>query len=68
MSVTFYDLMKYAKTSISSSEMTAFDKMKALAFFGGGKQPKTKSYVYSGTDSNVYQCSDGKLYSWKGAR
>ena len=35
MSVSFYDLMKYAKTGIASPEMTGFDKLRARAAFGG---------------------------------
>lgn len=35
MSVSFYDLMKYAKTGIASPEMTGYDKLRAKACFGG---------------------------------
>lgn len=63
--VTFYDLMKYAKTGIISSEMTAFDKMKALALFGGEPKPK-KMYIYVGTDEKAYLGTDGKVYAWEG--
>ena len=35
MSVSFFDLMKYAKTGIASPEMTGFDKLRARAAFGG---------------------------------
>lgn len=33
---SFFDLQKYAATGIASADMTAFDKMRALAAFGGG--------------------------------
>lgn len=36
MSASFYDLLKYAKTGIASPEMTAYDKMRAMAAAGGG--------------------------------
>ena len=36
MSASFYDLLKYAKTGIASPEMTAYDKMRAVAMAGGG--------------------------------
>lgn len=36
---SFYDLLKYAKTGIASSDMTAYDKMRALAMAGGAKYP-----------------------------
>lgn len=36
MSASFYDLLKYAKTGIASPEMTAYDKMLAMAAAGGG--------------------------------
>lgn len=60
--VTFYDLMKYAKTGIASSEMTAFDKMKALAFFVGEPKPK-KMCIYVGTDEKAYLGTDSKVYA-----
>lgn len=34
---TFYDLQKFAATGIASADMTAYDKARALAAFGGGK-------------------------------
>lgn len=34
---TFFDLQKYAATGISSADMSAYDKARALAAFGGGK-------------------------------
>ena len=33
---SFYDLLKYAATGIASPDMTAYDKMRALAMAGGG--------------------------------
>lgn len=36
---SFYELLKYAKTGIASSDMTAYDKMKAIAMAGGAKYP-----------------------------
>ena len=33
---TFFDLQKFAATGIASPDMTAFDKARALAAFGGG--------------------------------
>lgn len=35
----FYDLLKYAKTGIASPDMTAYDKMRALAMAGSAKYP-----------------------------
>lgn len=36
MSASFYDLLKYAKTGIAAPDMTAYDKMRAVAMGGGG--------------------------------
>ena len=33
---SFFDLQRYAATGIAAPDMTAFDKMRALAVFGGG--------------------------------
>ena len=33
---SFFDIQKYAATGIASADMTAFDKMRAIAAFGGG--------------------------------
>ena len=38
---SFYDLLKYAKTGIASSDMTAYDKQRAIAMAGGAKYPVT---------------------------
>lgn len=35
MSASFYDLMKYAHTGLATADMTAYDKMRALAMAGG---------------------------------
>lgn len=45
MSVSFYDLMKYAKTGIASPDMTHFDKARALAAFGNAFPSATLSGV-----------------------
>lgn len=36
---SFFDLQKFAATGIASSDMTAYDKMRALLLFGGEKIP-----------------------------
>lgn len=36
---SFYELLKYAKTGVASSDMTAYDKMRAIAIAGGAKYP-----------------------------
>lgn len=43
--MTFYDLMKYAKTGIASADMSMYDKQKALAMFGGGGGSWPNTYV-----------------------
>lgn len=53
MSATFYDLMRFAKTGIASPSMTQYDKMKALAAFGGDAEPKNL-YDYTRTDGVKY--------------
>ncbi len=35
MSVSFYDLLKYAKTGIAAPDMTGYDKLRARAIGGG---------------------------------
>lgn len=36
---SFYELLKYAKTGISAPDMTAYDKIRAIAMAGGAKYP-----------------------------
>lgn len=61
MSASFYDLMKYAKTGIAAPEMTHYDKMKALAFFGGGGFPVN---TLTGVDSIDFLSDGTPLDSW----
>lgn len=39
MPASLFDMRKYASTGIATDGMTAFDKKKALALFGGGSSP-----------------------------
>lgn len=41
MSASFYDLLKYAKTGIAAPDMTAYDKMRAVAMGGGAVKTLT---------------------------
>ena len=67
MSVSFYDLLKYARTGIASPEMTAFEKYIAQAMAGG--ETAIKMYIYIGTDGKAYLGTDEKVYaSMEGAR
>lgn len=67
MSTPFWKLLKFAKTGISSPDMTSIDKMKALAMRGGEPKP-VKMYIYVGTDEKTYQGTDDNVYaSRKGA-
>lgn len=64
--MTFFDMLKYAKTGISQNGMTFFTKSKALALCGDQKQ--AKRYIYVGTDDKAYQGTESKVYaSRKGA-
>ena len=59
MSATFFDLMKYASTGIASSSMTAYDKMRALAAFGGGKMQ-----TLTGVPPLSFKANGMPLISW----
>ncbi len=59
--MTFYDLMKYAKTGIASADMSMYDKQKALAMFGGGGGSWPDSELY-GVPPMAFQ-SDGRPIS-----
>ena len=68
MMTSYFNLLKYAATGIAAPEMTAYDKLKALAMRSGEPKP-VKMYVYVGTDSKAYLGTDVKVYaSKKGAR
>ena len=58
MSANFYDLMKYAKTGIALPDMTGYDKMKALALFGGAEQTLT------GIPPLTFKADGTPLISW----
>ena len=68
MMTSFYNLLKYAATGIAAPEMTAYDKLKALAMRSGEPKP-VKMYIYAGTDGEAYLGTDVEVYaSKKGAR
>ena len=56
---TFFDLQKYAATGIESADMTAFDKMRALAAFGGGK-----TQTLTGQPPLTFKADGTPLISW----
>ena len=56
---SFYDLMKYARTGIASPDMTGFDKMRALAAFGGGK-----TQTLTGIPPLSFNSNGTPLISW----
>lgn len=58
MSAAFYDLLKYAKTGIASSDMTAYDKMRALAMAGG------KVKTLTGVPPLSFKSNGKPLVSW----
>lgn len=59
MSVSFFDLMKYARTGIASPEMTGFDKLRARAAFGG--YPVS---TITGTPPISFKADGKPLTSW----
>ncbi len=54
----FFDLKKYAATGIASADMTAFDKMRAIAAFGGAVQTLTAQPPLS------FKADGSPLISW----
>lgn len=56
---TFYDLQKFAHTGIASTDMTAYDKMRALAAFGGGK-----TQTLTGVPPLSFKANGKPLISW----
>lgn len=59
MSASFYDLLKYAKTGIAAPDMTAYDKMRAVAM-GGGGAIKT----LTGVPPLTFKANGKPLISW----
>ena len=59
MSASFYDLLKYAKTGLASPEMTAYDKMRALAMAGGGAV-----HTLTGVPPLSFRANGKPLISW----
>ena len=60
MSASFYDLLKFAKTGIASPEMTAYDKLKALAMCKGGFPVAT----LTGIPPLTFQSDGTPLTAW----
>lgn len=57
---SFFDLQKFAATGIASPDMTAYDKARALAAFGGGK-----TQTLTGVPPLEFPSKTGKpLISW----
>lgn len=56
---TFYDLLKFAATGIAAPDMTAYDKMRALAAFGGGK-----AQTLTGQPPLSFHANGTPLISW----
>lgn len=59
MSASFYDLLKYAATGIASPDMTAYDKMRALAMAGG-----SKVQTLTGIPPLTFKADGTPLISW----
>lgn len=57
---SFYDLLKYAKTGIASSDMTAYDKMRALAAV---KKPGTAVHYGFKLDKSISDPSNAVAYT-----
>lgn len=62
MSASFYDLIKYAKTGISSDGMTDFDQMKAIALCGAGGIPIS---TITGVPPITFTADGTPLTSWQ---
>ena len=60
MSASFYDLLKYAKTGIAAPDMTAYDKLKALAMCKAGFPVKT----LTGVPPISFQSDGSALTAW----
>lgn len=58
MSASFYDLLKYAKTGIAAPDMTAYDKMRAVAMAGG------KVKTLTGVPPLSFRANGKPLISW----
>ena len=56
---SFFDLQKYAATGIAAPDMTHFDKMRALAAFGGGK-----TQTMTGVPPLSFKSDGDPLVSW----
>ena len=59
MMTSFFDLQKYDATGIASANMTAFDKMRALAAFGGGTV-----HTLTGQPPLSFKADGTPLISW----
>lgn len=59
MSANFFDLQKFAATGIASPDMTAYDKARALAAFGGGK-----TQTLTGVPPLFFKANGKPLVSW----
>lgn len=57
---SFYELLKYAKTGIASQDMTAYDKMRALAAV---KKPKTSVHYGFKIDKSISDPSNAVIYT-----
>ena len=60
MGANFYEQMKYAQTGVSSADMTAFDKAKALALF----ESKFPSDTISGVPPLSFKSDGTALTAW----
>lgn len=56
---TFFDLQKFAHTGIASPDMTAYDKARALATFGGGE-----TQTLTGIPPLSFKSNGKPLISW----